>query len=213
MNLGDAGFGYRVDNLPAGSTLPWTNVNEAVLRYSSPPTGSGIPAPGGITLDGVRSDYAAASVQQVDPQTFVVRLDRALGSPGGAGGDRVTLRVAGGGPNGTAYALTLNTLQGDADRAGGRVTALDVVAARARSGRTSTQPPRPAGAAYSPFADVNTDGRINVLDLAAVRARLNLALPAATASVAVAGIFSARPLSSDFRARRGDWSAATSVLG
>ena len=203
--LGHDEFGYRVDNLPAGTTLPWANVNELVLRYSSPPTGSGIPLHGDVTLDGVRSDYAAAWVLGIDPQTFVVGLDRALGSPGGVGGvdgDRVALRVAGGGPNGAAYALTLNTLQGDADRAGGRVSALDVATARARSNRTSTEPPPTDAAAYTPFADVNTDGRVNALDVAAVRARLNLALPAALALVATM----------DRREQR-DAGSATSVIG
>ena len=34
--LGDATYGFRVDNLPADTTLPWINVNQVVLHYSAP---------------------------------------------------------------------------------------------------------------------------------------------------------------------------------
>lgn len=179
--LGDSTYGFRADNLPANTTLPWINLNQIVLRYSSPPTGAGVPFPGGITLDGVRSDYAVTAVTQLDPQTFALTLDRALGNlPGGAGsdGDRVTLRVAGGAGGGAAYTLVLNPIQGDADHAGGRVNAFDMAYVKARLNRTSSETAA-AGTAYSPFADVTGDGRINAVDLASVKPRLNDFLPPA----------------------------------
>jgi len=43
--------------------------------------------------------------------------------------------------------------------------------------RTATNP-HTGSAAYSVFADVNGDGRINALDLSAVKQRLNSILPA-----------------------------------
>ena len=184
--LGDAEFGYRVDNLPAAATLPWVNVNQLVLRYTAPPTGAGIPTAGGVTLDGARSDYAVASVEQLDPRTYLLTLDRALGTPpggaGGSDGDRVVVSVPGGNA-GATYTLALNTLQGDADRTFGRVNAADLAFAKSRQNRTATEVP-PASGAYSPFADVNADGRVNAVDLASVKARLNAAMPVAAGAPA-----------------------------
>lgn len=195
--VGNAEFGYRVDNLAAATTLPWTNVNEVVLRYSAPPTGSGIPIAGGVTLDGVRSDYAVMSVSSLDAQTFLLTLDRPLGmlppaAGGGIDGDRVRMTVAGGGPNGSAYALVLNTLQGDADRISGRVSALDLSHVRSRLTRNATQPSPGGVVPYTPFADVNADSRINVLDLVAVRARQNDILPGITTLTSARVLFSER---------------------
>ena len=194
--LGDAEFGYRVDNLPAGSTLPWNNVDQLVLRYTAPPTGAAVPTAAGVILDGVRSDYAVTSVAQLDPQTYLLTLDRALGTPPGGSpgndGDRVTLSVPGGAA-GRTFTLPLATLQGDADRAGGRVNALDVAFVKSRLNRTATQPPPTSGAAYSPFADVNADGRVNALDLAAVKSRLNKALPGAAAPALLTAISGIAP--------------------
>jgi hypothetical protein len=194
---GDDVFGFRVDTLPAGTTLPWSTANQVVLRYTSPPTGAGIPSAGGVVLDGIRSDYSVTAVTQLDPQTFALTLDRALGSrPGGGGeGDRVSLRVAGGGPGGTAYALVLNPLQGDADRIGGRVNALDLGAIKQRLNRGSGDTTSGPGS-YSVFADVTGDGRINALDFVAVKQRLNTQLPPLTAAAvaASAGRAPATPL-------------------
>jgi hypothetical protein len=183
--FGDADLGVRADDLPADATLQWINMDQVVLRYTSPPTGAGVPTAAGVTLHGLRSDYSVGSVGQTDPDTFVLTLDRPLGSfpaaaGGGNDGDRVTLTVPGGGAGGASYSLALFPLQGDADRAGGRVNAVDLGFVKARANRTANDPPG-TGAQYIPFADANADGRINAIDLGAVKARLNDALPAALA--------------------------------
>ena len=198
--VGNAEFGYRVDNLPAGSTLPWINVNELVVRYSAPPTGAGVPQQGAAALKGLYGDYAVTAVTQIDPQTFALRLDRALGvvpaaAGGGQNGDRVTLTLPGAAAGGGSYSLTLGVLQGDANRQGGAVNSFgDLAFARARLNRTATDPGT-SGATYTPWADVNGDGQINSFgDLAAVRARLNDALPAAPAAAAGSAFASGTPI-------------------
>ena len=199
-DLGDEVFGYRVDNLAPNATLPWINTNQIVLRYSSAPTGAGIPQQG-LVLDGVRSDYVVVGVAQLSPQTYVLRLDRPLGSlpGGGQDGDRVRLTVPASGPMGSSYNLTLNVLQGDADRRGGVVTSFgDLSFVRARLNR-STENPGTSGATYTPWADVTADGVItSFADLAAVRARLNDRLPDGTASASA--LFSAERVAAELLA-------------
>lgn len=196
-DLGDEVFGYRVDDLGANSTLPWINMNQIVLRYSSAPTGAGIPQPGMI-LDGQRSDYAVIGVAQLSPQTYVLRLDRPLGNlpAGGQDGDRVRLTLPGVGPMGSTYSLTLNVLQGDADRRGGVVTSFgDLSFVRARMNRT-TENPGTSGATYTAWADVNASGDISSFaDLAAVRARLNDTLP--EGSAAAAALFATKRITAE----------------
>jgi len=215
--IGDAEYGYRADNV-GGVTLPWTNVNQVVLQYTAPPTGAGIPAVGAVSLDGVRSDYAVTSVEAIDPRTFLLTLDRPLGTlpaaqGGGSNGDRFTLSVPGGAA-GATYTLALSTLPGDADRAGGRVNALDLGFLKARANRNATEPPPATGLPYSPFADLNADGRINALDLGALKARLNDALPAATfASRVSPASTAALPLFDDRRDDNAVSSRPADVLG
>lgn len=187
--LGHGEFGFRVDNLPAGTTVPWINVNQIVLRYAQPVGGAGIPAAGSVVLDGQNSDYAVTAVAQLDPLTIVLTLNRALGiqPPGSSDvtlGDRVSLSIPGAGPGGVAYNLMLNVLQGDTDRAANnRVATTDVNFTKARLNRTSSEVP-PGGAAYTAFADLNGDGRILTLDVNATKARLNDILPAALPAAA-----------------------------
>jgi dockerin type I repeat protein len=196
--VGDDVFGYRVDNLDpsaATSTLPWTNTNQIVLRYSAAPTGSGVPAPG-MVLDGQRSDYAVIGVSQLGPQTYVLTLDRALGNLPGVGqdGDRVKLTVPDAGPGGSDFHLTLNPLQGDANRAGEAVTVLDLNTVKARLNRTAGDPASTPPPQYTAFADVNATGDITSLDLNAVKARLNDSLPESSAAAAAPGLFASAPI-------------------
>src|SRR4051812_9699623 len=133
QGLGDTTWGYRVYDssrnpaLNPNDILPWVNIDEIVLHYDSAPVGGGIPSPGNVVLDGVRSDYTVASVTQLDPQTFVLHLDRPLGNDtaGGENGDRIRLHTPVG-PD-----LTLNVLQGDVDK-NGSVLANDFSAVKAR---------------------------------------------------------------------------------
>jgi uncharacterized delta-60 repeat protein len=179
--LGDADLGYRVDNLAAGSVLPWTNVNQVAVRYSAPPTGSGIPAPGGVTLDGVRSDYSVRGVTQLDPQTFLLMLDRPLGSDGAGGsdGDRIRLTVPSGPPGGT-YGLTITVLPGDVNRTGS-VVANDFSEVKSRFFRNTNSPATGVND-YSPFQDVDASGGIVATDFSEVKKRFFDTLPPAGAS-------------------------------
>ena len=91
------------------------------------------------------------------------------------GGDRYP---SGDGTPGGDFRFRVDILPGDADRNFERVNANDVALVRSRQNRTATETP-PAGVQpYSPFVDLNGDGRINAVDVATVRARQNTSLPA-----------------------------------
>ena len=180
QGLGDDVYGYRVDNKTGDQqVLPWTNINEIVLRYSAPPTGAGIPTPGTVTLTGDRAggNYTVTAVNQLDPQTFVLVLDRALGnlSTGGENGVRVNLVVPGGGAGGGNFSHVLRSLQGDvAHGAAGSahsVVAADFSDVKNRFFRT-TSAPGPAGPQqYTVFHDVDGSGGILANDFSFVKAR------------------------------------------
>ena len=178
---GDDAWGYRVDLRP-DDVLPWTNVNEIVLRLNSPPVAWSPPNPNSVVLDGVRSDYVVQSINQLDPVTFVFRLARPLGAlpAGGENGDRVRLTMPGWGFNGTNYNLTLNVLQGDVNHAGETthsVVAADFSDVKNRFFRT-TAAPGPAGPTqYSIFHDVDGSGGILANDFSFVKARFFDSLP------------------------------------
>ena len=183
-------LGYRVDNLPANTTVPWTNVNEIVIRYDQAP--GGIPQPAGFTVDSTLGGYTVTAVTPVgaDGTTFALTLDRALGvlpSPAvGTDGDRVQLSVAGGGAGNTPFNLLINSLQGDANRGQQRVNTTDVALVRSRLNRRAAEGTTPAGVQpYSGFVDLNANGVINAQDVSAVRARLNDTLPPVPAPAAV----------------------------
>jgi hypothetical protein len=139
-----------------------------------------------VVLDGQRSDYAVVGVTQLSAQTYVLTLDRALGSlPGGGNnGDRVRFTVADAGPQGADYTLMLNPLQGDADRRLGIVTTADYAFVKARN-FDSASDPAGTGAQYTAFADVNASGDISTADIVAVKARLNDDLPDPPAGAAL----------------------------
>ncbi|HET7719578.1 MAG TPA: LamG-like jellyroll fold domain-containing protein, partial [Acidimicrobiales bacterium] len=95
--LGDDVMGYRLygtGRTPPASNpediIPWINADQIVVRYSSPPTGSGIPTPGTVTVAGLNpaaSSYTVTNVAQVpgDPTAYVLTLNKPLG-----GGNPVT---------------------------------------------------------------------------------------------------------------------------
>ena len=187
-------LGYRVDNLAADTTIPWTNVNQIVVRYATAPTGSGVPQPGAITVNGSYGAYQVTAVTPVgtDGTTFALTLDRALGvlpAPGvGTDGDRVQLSVAGGGLGDAAFNLPINSLQGDANRGQQRVNTTDVTLVRARLNRSVAEGTPPAGTQpYNGFVDLTANGVINSQDVTAVRARLNDTLPAAASAAVASG--------------------------
>jgi hypothetical protein len=179
QGLGDDVYGYRVDNKTADQRiLPWVNMNEIVLRYSAPPTGAGIPTPGTVTLTGDRpgGNYTVTAVNQLDPQTFVLVLDRPLGnlSTGGENGVRVNMVVPGGGAAGANFSLVLNALQGDVNHVGESthsVVAADFSDVKARFFRTTSQPGPAGPTQYTVFHDVDGSGGILANDFSFVKAR------------------------------------------
>ena len=157
---------------PAGGADPaLDNLDDIVVRYASAPTGGGIPTPANVTLDGIRSDYTVTSVAQVDPQTFVLRIDRPLGNQpgGGENGDHVLLTVPGAGPGGTSLQVMLNILQGDVDRSGA-VVAEDYSQVKKRFFR-NVQSPGSGDTAYTIFHDVDGSSAILANDFSAVKNR------------------------------------------
>jgi uncharacterized delta-60 repeat protein len=174
--MGDAEYGYRIDNVANGANVPWTNVNQVVLHYTFPPTGSGIPAPGGVALDGARADYSVVTVDQLNPQTYLLTLDRPLGSDasGGSDGDRIRLAVPGGAAGGL-YELRFKTLPGDVNGSGG-VLADDFSESKARFFR-NTNSPVTAANNYTPFHDVDASGAILANDVSEVKKRFFDSLP------------------------------------
>lgn len=175
QGLGDDVYGYRVDHAAPTDVVPWTNVDELVLLFSRPPE----LIPPGSLLDGIRSDYRSVSVNQIDPLSWIFRLDRALGvlPGGGENGDRLTLRVVGGGPGGSAYVLTFNVLQGDVDKSGS-VLANDYSAVKARFFQNPSRPN------YTAFHDTDGSGSILANDYSAVKVRFFDNLPPAPSTPA-----------------------------
>jgi hypothetical protein len=183
--MGDANLGYRVDNQTANDILPWINIDEIVLRYAAAPTGAGVPTPGSVALDGVRSDYTVTTVTQLDPQTFALRLDRPLGNlpaAGGENGDRIKLTIAGGGAAGAAYTRTINVLQGDVDKSGS-VVANDFSDVKKKFFK-STAAPGSGDTGYTVYHDVDGSGQIVANDFSEVKKRFFDNLPAAAAAAA-----------------------------
>jgi hypothetical protein len=75
------------------------------------------------------------------------------------------------------------------------VSALDLLEVHRRLGKATSFPTSGANA-YSPFGDIDGNGRIDALDYLAVRSKLLSHPPAAAPAVApvTAGVFSAMPL-------------------
>ena len=199
QGLGDDVYGYRVDDKTGDQrVLPWTNVNEIVLRFSVAPTGGGIPTPGTVTLTGDRpgGNYTVTAVNQLDPQTFVLVLDRPLGnlSTGGENGVRVNMSVGGAGSGGSAYNLRLDALQGDVNHAGETthsVVAADFSDVKNRFFRTTAQPGPAGPQQYTVFHDVDGSGGILANDFSLVKARFFdslLAAPPSSAALSAGGV-------------------------
>jgi hypothetical protein len=202
--LGDAAYGYRVDDKGAGDALPWINVNELVVRLPATPAAPGAPGPATVTFQSQRGvNYAVTRVDPVagDPRAFVFVLDKPLGGSGADGssdGDRLTVTVRGAGGDGADLTLRLNVLQGDTDRSG--AVAADDAAAVKRKFFTSTEVPGPAGdSRYSVFHDVDGSGSILANDFSEVKKRFFHTLPPAPAAPAAAAAVRGRrrPLTRD----------------
>jgi hypothetical protein len=203
--LGDDAYGYRLfgpgRNPPADNPqdiLPWVNLNEVVLKYSSAPTGSGVPSATTVTVTSSRGQtYAVQSVTPVagDPTAFVVRFGQPLGGGNPAtgaaptaqqNGDHVTVSVPGAGASN--FSLRLDVLQGDTDHTGEtggthNVLANDYAAVKNRFFKSTTSAVTGTND-YSPFSDVDGSGNILANDFSEVKKRFfqSLAPPPTTAA-------------------------------
>jgi hypothetical protein len=171
--VGDKTLGYR---LAAGTSLPWVNVDQIVLTYDAALTSA--PAASSIVIDGVRSDYAAAT-SLINNQTVLLTLPRPLGNlpAGGDNGDRIRLTVPAAGAGNAAYVLNFNVLQGDVDRSGS-VVAQDFSEVKAKFFKSASAPGSGASG-YTPFHDVDASGQIVAADFSAVKTRFFDSLPPA----------------------------------
>jgi len=171
--LGSTVYGYKLFDAANPNTtdvIPWTNVDEVVVQFQGTPSGAGIPTTG-MVLKGGKQDYTVTTVTQLDPQTYALHLDKALGSPGttATNGDKVRLKIPSGGPAGTDFSVIMNVLQGDVDKSRS-VLANDYSAVKARFFKNTNSVPSGTND-YSPFMDVDGSGSILANDYSAVKAR------------------------------------------
>ena len=161
-NQGSAVYGFEVDkrefngneNL-SSHTLPWNNLNQVSFQFDENVNVQ----QDDLVIQGANQSAYGVTAFIYDPTTFVATwtLDRTIGT------DVLNLRLDGTSDTGVTD-LAGNLLQGncndqeDNSGSGG--------ADGARQGRDFCQ-----GLAVLP-GDVNTDGRVNALDIAAVKARL-----------------------------------------
>jgi hypothetical protein len=220
FGVGDDVYGYRIDDKTGDQqVLPWVNVNEIVVRYALVPSGAGIPTPANVSLVGDRAgaDYAVTAVQQLDPRTFVLSLDRPLGNLAGGGenGVRVNLTVPNTGIGGVGHtSMLLRALQGDVTHAGESshiVIANDASDIKPRFFR-STSSVGPAGPTqYTVFHDLDGSGNILANDFSFVKARFFDSLQTtAFPVVAAVGDGSVQALSGDSVTK--DLFASTPIL-
>jgi hypothetical protein len=207
--MGDDAFGYKlvgngaaVGGPPANpdQVLPWTNVNQVVLKYATAPTGAGVPTTSNLTVSSARGvSYTISSVTPVagDPTAFVVTFNQPLGGGNpttgvaptpNENGDRVTLTVPSAGPGGAPLTVRMNVLQGDVDHTGETggthtVLAADFSAVKKKFFKNTSDPATGADTDYSAFHDVNGSGDILANDFSEVKKRFfQQMVPATSAS-------------------------------
>ena len=172
-------------------------MDQMVLKYATPPTGSGVPGVGNVVFTSQQGQaYTATAVAPIagDPTAFLVTLNKPLGggnpTTGVAptpqeNGDRITLGIPGGG------SLRMNVLQGDLDHTGETTASGQVhstlaadTSALKKKFFSSTTNVGSGDAAYSVFADVDGSGSVLADDFSAVKKRFFEQLPAAPAAAA-----------------------------
>jgi hypothetical protein len=207
-----AAFGY---NLPVGSgapvQAPWANLNQVSLHMG----GEMQVDPADLRVFGVNvREYPVTAVRfDLDPSGFSGTATWTLSRP--LVNDKVLLWVDGSenGPRtvfgqgnlvldgdydgrpGGDFRYRLNVLPADGDRSG-NVSAIDLSAVRTELG-TSTSNPGAGAHSYTAFDDLNGDGRLNALDLAGVKQRLNTQLPRSEPAVPSTATLTASSPTSD----------------
>lgn len=180
--LSDGSGGFNLPLAVAAASpnvplLPWTNLDRFALRFSEAVDVQR----GDLVIAGARAAGYAIKSFSYDPPTFTATwtLAAPLAKP-----DRLRLSIAAGavadlaGNPLPAASFDFNVLPGDATR-DGRVTVMDEMDVRNRLGR-STAAPGAGSHGYTPFADLDGNGRVDAFDFANARARLMTALPSAT---------------------------------
>ena len=166
--------GFEVED--GAAPLPWANVDRVTANFTRPLTAGDV----SLRVRGTNvAEYAVAGFSlAADGMSATWTLARPVGA------DRISVEIDTGG-DAPAHRLTASVLPGDANRSGGAVNAADVLAVRR------------ARTAYSPFRDLNGDGRVNALDEALARLNQRRQLPAGPAPAALSG--EARPLAAPAR--------------
>ena len=191
--LGNSTYGYKVFDAAgtnnASDIIPWINVDEIVVQFANAPSGSGIPT-SGMVFTGVKQPYTVTSVTQLDPKTYVLHLDKVLGGGGttASNGDKVRVKIPGGGTGGSDSSTILNVVQGDVNKSTS-VLANDFSEVKARFFKT-TKSAVTGTNDYSAFHDVDGSGSILANDFSAVKARFFQILPAANPVSSDAGVAS-----------------------
>ena len=193
--LGDATYGYSI---PGGAaqlaTLPWANIDRVSIRFSQDvrvrsydlnlKTGrAGGYGPLTFAYDAATHTATWTSAKPIGADRITLdtlSIAQAITSRDGSmvldgdWRDGADAFPSGDGVPGEAFTMKLNVLPGDADR-NGTVGALDAGGIRRRLGATAA-----AGSErYSPFYDLDGDGRIGALDFLAYRRRRFTTLPPA----------------------------------
>ena len=168
--LGTSGYALPVTPT-APSVLPWTNLDQVVVQFSEDVQ----VAATSLMLTGVRSPSYAIASMTYDPKTFTavwtlaapLRADKLQINLDGSGASAIK-DLQGNIMDGQATASAadfhqrVNVVPGDATRSG-VTNATDVAVTR------SLQFSQPGDATYSPYADVDGSGIIDVLDVVKVR--------------------------------------------
>src|SRR4029453_16352102 len=119
--LGDANAGFKIPSSGAAQLdeLPWTNLNQVVIRFDQPVT----LAPANLQIRGTKATYNVNTVAPLAglSNAYLFTLDKTLGGNGTAGtnGDKLLLDLAGSVVGGTNFKFRFNVQQGDVTRDGG----------------------------------------------------------------------------------------------
>ena len=154
-----------------GASLPWRGLDRLSVRFDRDAA-----AVSAADLRVVRPDRSVHTATHFAYDAAGRTATWTLARPMASGDVRVELVL----PSGATWARDLRVLPGDVDR-NDAVDALDVAEVKRRLASYAA-----GGGRYIPFADVTGDGRINALDLAAVKAGLAVQLPAPQAAAPAA---------------------------
>jgi hypothetical protein len=174
QGLGAGGFEVDGGSVDQFNPLPWTNLNQVIVRFSQPVSAG----PGSLTVQGTNGGTIPVQSfsYDVSTNTGTWTLNRAIGT------DRVLIDLSAipesfslGGLDSGPEQFRLNVLAGDVNR-NARTTIADAVDVRNRVG-TSV-----GNANYSVFHDLNGSGTIDATDRTIALLNVFATLPASQVS-------------------------------